>query len=624
VSTYSGARTVRRKRSGTNPLTVLVVLLVLAAIPVLGYVAWVVMNKPPDVIVTTEVVKPDELPPKKQKPVEPLATAASEATEPGKPKKKTSKSKRQAEKAIPDGPPPKRSVAGARYRIVQDLRAALALDKRVLVIWLVDQSASAKSLRQEVAGEFDEFYKDLAPARAALPASEMAAADKPTESKSTDGAIAADGAAPADAQGSAEAKEPMEAATAGEEKKDTGSATGGDAPLLSAVAGYADTSEFPEAPTADAQLAKAAFEKLGTREGFQEKTFGAVRAAVEKYADYRLVQQRFVTIILVTDEAGDDETETDSTLTLCEHYAIPVYCIGDTAPFGRIKGDREGLEGKRGDPEIHVRQGPESRFPEWIHLEYPGGVSESDNAVDTQLGPYSLSRLCRRSGGEYFALNTSNNFDFAPQRGRGRGAAAVTDSATLTRAYLPEDLSEAALQADLAANKAKKALVAAAQLSEPAQSLKSTLFTVDNSDDVKRNRALDDAQKPVARVLPPLIQLVDLLKAGEADEPKLVEPRWKAGFDLAYGRALAALARAQGYNNMLATMKAGRKFTNESSRDWVLQPSDKPTKDSVVDKMADKARTYLKGIIEKYPGTPWAKSAERELQEAIGWEWVER
>ena len=272
-----------------------------------------------------------------------------------------------------------------------------------------------------------------------------------------------------------------------------------------------------------------------------------------------------MTIVLVTDEAGDDEAQIDEVLPLLERYSIPVNCIGILAPFGKLTGADVFAEGKPADEkEVRVRQGPESRYPEWIHLDYPNGRDDSELSLDTELGPYSLTRLCKESGGNYFPLSMGGGGDWGG--GRGRHSQAAT---TLPRAYAPKYIPEKDFQEQLEKNKAKKALIEAAMLPQVAVIRLSTL-TVDAQDEVKKQQMLANVQKPAAKLLPPIDKLLDTLKAGEADEPKLIEPRWKAGYDLALGRALAAKARCQGYDDMVATLKTD-KFKDDKHNMWILR-----------------------------------------------------
>ena len=116
---------------------------------------------------------------------------------------------------------------------------------------------------------------------------------------------------------------------------------------------------------------------------------------------------------------------------------------------------------------------------------------------------------------------------------------------------------------------------------------------------------------------------MEVLAQGERDRPKLDEPRWEAGYDLAMGRALATLVRTEGYNAMLAKAKQGLKFESKESDTWMLRPSDEFSTGSVLAKQAKAAKKYLERVIEEHPGTPWELLAKRELATPFGWSWEE-
>jgi hypothetical protein len=175
----------------------------------------------------------------------------------------------------------------------------------------------------------------------------------------------------------------------------------------------------------------------------------------------------------------------------------------------------------------------------------------------------------------------------------------------------------------LDANAACRSLTDAARLSE----LKLTVFP--EQEFVKRSEAqlttlLAKAQQVTAKLEPAIVKLHETLKRGVKDRDKLTSPRWQAGYDLAMGRATAARARIEGYNAMLAAVKRGKKFENESSNTWVLMPSDTIEASSALRRLVSDARMYLQRVVEEHPGTPWALIAERELMTPIGWKWTER
>jgi hypothetical protein len=147
-------------------------------------------------------------------------------------------------------------------------------------------------------------------------------------------------------------------------------------------------------------------------------------------------------------------------------------------------------------------------------------------------------------------------------------------------------------------------------------------------DPVQMKRRLDEAQRVAAKAEPQVAKLYDALSPGEADREKLsapgFNPRWRAGYDLAMGRALAAKARIEGYNAMLALLKQGRKFQQAGSAMWVLKPADTIEAGSALDKLAKRARDYLNRVVKEHPDTPWAHIAQLELDTKFGWEWTER
>ena len=123
---------------------------------------------------------------------------------------------------------------------------------------------------------------------------------------------------------------------------------------------------------------------------------------------------------------------------------------------------------------------------------------------------------------------------------------------------------------------------------------------------------------------PQVREVYEILKQAEADSAKLTRPRWQAGYDLAMGRVSAVLARVEGYNAMLALLKRGRSFENATSSRWALVPGDSSQAGSAIKRTAEQAKTYLEKVVKEHPGTPWARLAELELQQPIGWAWEER
>ena len=172
-------------------------------------------------------------------------------------------------------------------------------------------------------------------------------------------------------------------------------------------------------------------------------------------------------------------------------------------------------------------------------------------------------------------------------------------------------------------NKAKAALVTAAKATKLEDIPLPRLGFPAYNDNVLRE-TLTEAQKPAAELDFKVNRLIEILKQGEKDREKVSEPRWRAAYDLAIGRALAMHVRVYGYNNMLAEMKATPKaFQKKESNEWRIEASKTINAGQAIKKLEREAATYLKRVIDENPETPWEKLAARELSTPMGWEWKE-
>jgi hypothetical protein len=375
-------------------------------------------------------------------------------------------------------------------------------------------------------------------------------------------------------------------------------------------------------PSSDPASFPAALDSLPADDSGQEMVFTATNEALDKYVRFRTEQQREVLFFIVTDEAGDDQQLVAGLAQQFRKNQIPVYVIGVPAPLGRDAAIAASVE--VADDKTSIRQGPESRYSEHIELGFWGGMNDF-RLMDSGFGPFALEQLCRTSGGRYIALRpATSGYSFSGSVSNEWPSSGVWQpEPSAMRKYAPDYVSEAEYQALLQSNAACQALHRAAQLPavEFAQ-LPQTSF-------VKRSEAqlatdVQRAQQFAAKLGPPVQALFDALEEGEAGRDKLTSPRWKAAFDLAMGRATAARARVEGYNVMLAELKRGKNFTDESHNTWELLTAEKTEATTGLRKLCERAQGYLQGVIKEHPGTPWAKLAERELQAPLGWKWTER
>jgi hypothetical protein len=467
---------------------------------------------------------------------------------------------------------------GAVDRITHEI--LLSLDERpTLVVWLFDESGSLRAQRESIARRFDRVYDEL-------------------------GVIRARGN------------------RAFERHRGQ--------PLLSAVASFGQSVELlTRQPTDDVEEIKASVRAVGDDDSGVENVFQAVAYVAQKYRHFRLQSPgRNVMLVVFTDEAGDDVDQLDATVALCNKYEMPVYVVGVPAPFGRRQAYVKYIDP---DPNfdqsvqwLPVHEGPESLLPEALQLGFTG-QSQYDEPLDSGFGPFGLCRLAYETGGLYFVVHPNREV------GRHLSPWETASMATyiseffdprLMRSYRPDYVSAEEYRKQLSQNGSLAALVEAAQLSWTAP-MQNVRLRFPRQDDSQLARDLAVAQRVAARIEPKIDQLVEILRRGEPDRPQVTEPRWRAGFDLALGRALAAKVRTEGYNALLAQAKQGMRFKNERDDTWVLRPSDKVTINSALARDAADAQTYLQGVLADHAGTPWALLAERELRQPLGWEWRE-
>lgn len=473
------------------------------------------------------------------------------------------------------------SAAGAIDRLTEIIRQSLE-QRPTVVVWIFDQSGSVQGQRQTFVDRFDRVYREL-------------------------GVLQASG----------------DEAFRGSDS---------DQPLLGAVIAFGQTVTLrTRQPTADAAELKRAVEGITTDESGMERVFGAIEKAVTSHRRFRAEEpRRNVLLVLITDEAGDDQDQADRVTALCQRLEMPVYCLGVPAPFGL----RESVV-KYVDPDprfdqsprlLPVLQGPETPAPEVVQLAFRGTPEQAGlEAVDSGFGPFALTRLCYETGGEYFAMHPHKRPERTSNHREPPAMSAVLREffdPQVMRKYQPQYVSFEQYRRTLSENRAREALVQAAELSR-IDPLREPRRVFPKRDEADLKRLLDEAQREAAVLEPKLAALAKILEAGKADRAKLTEPRWQAGYDLAVGRVLANRVRTEGYNAVLAQLKQGRPFQQPNSDTWVLTPAGDVSVSSALEAAAHEARELLTRVVAEHPDTPWALLAQRELDEPLGWTWTE-
>ncbi len=472
--------------------------------------------------------------------------------------------------STPSAPSEDRTIGGAVDRLAREISAAIK-QRKTLVVWLVDHSASADFWRQSFAQHTQTVLDLLRNDQCSM-----------------------------------------------------------------AVVGFGQEVDFlVKEPSRDAAVVRQALESSPDKPASGERVFQAIKTAAETYRTFR-EEGGYVFFVVVSDEAGDDPELADEVIVTLKRDSSPVYVIGKEAPLGRTSWETTGAGQGGPEPADRITQGPESQAIERIALSFWNQGYSDPGVLSSGYGPFALTKLCLQTGGEYLicegagssSRGSSSSLTFRSWSGSswgggGGSSASYQFPASLRRKYAPDYVSDTEYQALLQSNAACQALVNAGKLPQvDVATLLTYDFQVTNEAALKR--ALDDAQRGAARLEPRLSQLYDILAAGERDRAKLQSPRWQASYDLAMGRALAARARIEGYNAMLAQLKLGKKFENENSSHWILDPADTLAAGSNYEKMITQAKMYLQRVVDDHAGTPWAYLAQRELESKMGWAWNEK
>lgn len=236
------------------------------------------------------------------------------------------------------------STAAAMDRITREILRLLQ-SKKVLVIWMFDESLSMKDDQQDVNQRFDRVYEDL-----------------------------------------------------GITRPDAGDA------VETVITSFGKQTHFltGDKPTHDLKKIREAIEKIPVEESGAENTHQAVTDVLAKYYRYFTTGGRWIVLCLVTDESGDDGGKVEETLQVAKRYKTPIFIVGRQSMFGKKLAILTWTDPETGATYWPtITRGPESADVEL--LQFDGLHGRNDNQV-SGFGPYELARLARDSGGIYFML----------------------------------------------------------------------------------------------------------------------------------------------------------------------------------------------------------------------------
>lgn len=390
---------------------------------------------------------------------------------------------------------------------------------------------------------------------------------------------------------------------------DASGGAGGEA-LRSCVLAFGQQMQELTPPTNDYHKIVDAIRKVPTDPSGIENVFSAVLGCVVRYQKERIQERRRVMMVIWTDESGNDYARLEEAVQFCRNNVVPVYIVGPSAMFGKEQGTLSYLhtDGKR--YQLPVDRGPDSVREERLHLPYWFEGNQFDS-LHAGLGPFALTRLAHESGGAYFIKD--NAADGSPF------------SIETMRRYEPEYNSPDEYLRAANHSHLRKTILTVVDLTRqrkfkgtPRLSFAPTGQTFFNE--------MREAQETAAYDGMILQQCLAIFGARGQEQAYQREesPRWRAWYDLTYGRLLAMMVRCNEYNWACATMKAkGADFVDKKSNRWQFKPDAALHFGSQDERMAKEATRLLTRCVKENPGTPWAVLAQRELKDPFGFKVVE-
>ena len=394
------------------------------------------------------------------------------------------------------------------------------------------------------------------------------------------------------------------------ELDELGAIEGRDGRLASAVVAFGQQAQEMAPPGSEPGEVIAAIRNVPTDASGVENVFQTVVWCAMRYQRQRHAEHRREMFVIWTDESGNDYDHLENAVTFCRNNVIPVYVVGPSAMFGQEKGSiaYKHTDGKT--YQLPVDRGPDSVRDERLKLPYwfDGGQYES---LRSGLTPFALTRLTSETGGAYFIMDhAADRAPFAVE--------------TMQR-YAPEYDPPPVYVRHAAQSPVRRAVLAAVDITRQ-RKLKGTPRLKFAPNGKTYFSELREAQEVAAYNTPTLQQALNAFgpRGYEEAYAKESSPRWRAWYDLTYGRLLAMYVRCNEYNWACAVMKAkGADFVDQKSNRWQFQPDAATHYGSQSEKMAKEATRLLTRCVKENPGTPWALLAERELAQPLGFKVIE-
>lgn len=414
--------------------------------------------------------------------------------------------------------------------------------------------------------------------------------------------------------------------------------------LFNSVVAFGNAVNEIQPPTMTGLRAANQIANLPSDASGVEKTMTAVNEVVRWYRNEEHRRERMI-IVLLTDESGDDGLAVEQTIENCRYNGVGVHVIGPTAVMGLQQGYQLWTSNEFAQPYrflLKVNRGPETCLPERAFMPFwhetkvsawrsdvrpadsvPWHGGEYRDGLLSGFGPYTLTRLALQTGGSYTLYDQSGEGrydrevlrDYFPEYGSLDEYVSAMEGRPL-RMFVSKTATVTMQEGDL---------FAPLQMMFFGKRMDRYPFAVQSSYIAParfRARLQETLLRETTRARAASAKIELLLSEFasrdlEYDYAQEESARWRAWYDLNYGRLLAASVR---YNEYIAACAELVDRANPLPRD-INEVTLLPSRQYRVANSESRARQaieLLERCMEKHASTQWADLAYWELETGFG------
>ena len=386
-------------------------------------------------------------------------------------------------------------------------------------------------------------------------------------------------------------------------------------------------------PTNDMQQIVKAIENIPIDKSGKENTCQALLAAIGEYRGFATSGRRKLVVMVVSDESGDDGEKVEEALQAAKSANASVYFMGRESVFGALYAYVRWIHPQTGGTlHLPIRRGPETPFAELLQVD---GFRRRMDASMSGFGPYEQVRIARDTGGIFFMLphEEQNIHDFQERK-----YAALDMKEYIPDIRPRRDYAEIRDKSDFRRTVWEViGLLNPYDKNNKFAEVPGHWYSTVPSEMAPQVSAVMAQSLGTFGVMTEAQRRLEAVRPLRAKEPSR---RWRANYDLMLAQIMSYRVRLFQYMialDQFAKSVPTRKLSNPKTNRWgvsvasgdkLLTPDAQQvaaTKVSLAD--LEKARTaaieQFKEMIKEHPNTPWAVRAAWELTRGYGMNFAE-